>query len=444
MLTALLWACAPSPLDDTDTPASRQAPEDPPGLFTFDGPRPRNVLLLSIDTFQVRRMGRYTGTPTTPELDRLLAQGVTFERHRSCSSWTMPAMLCVLSGRYNQELGYVPNFIGGHPDPVPDGTDLLSDWLHERRYATGIVTANSFLTPAYNMTGGYDRRVRLELEDAAVIAEAGLETLDELVAEAEPEAPWFLHLHFMDTHAPYTVAEGYGKRLELRPDIGYDLGSRADANWIAENWAKLDDATRAAIRVELKARYEGNMHYLDEHVGLLLDELDARGELDETLVVVVSDHGEHLLEDDQLGHGQDLSRLQFEAVAGFWARGLQTASWDGVTSHVDVLPAMWEAMGWDPRDDFTGRVPTTEGSAYGELYRELATWQGIERDGHKLLYEWGGQKLLFDLESDPDEQTDLYDPDDPRVVALWDELLPLVEGLYGFFPEGDAPTDPGP
>lgn len=199
-LVAVVLGCAAPP----EVPPRPAAPEADTAVDTAptsfaphsvlrdrDGPA-RHVVMLSIDTLR-----RDAVTPASaPFLTGLAARGLSLERHRSCSNWTVASMMCALSGRSTVDLGFHPMTL----DPLPDALEFLPDLLRDRGYAGRMVTGNELLVAENRLTDGYDEVVLAKSQPASVIVDRGLELLDGL---RSGDAPWVLHLHFMDPHAPY-------------------------------------------------------------------------------------------------------------------------------------------------------------------------------------------------------------------------------------------------
>jgi len=400
-------------------------------LLDFDGEPPSNLIILSVDTLRRDALGRYGGS-LTPNLDRLLAEGVALDDHRSCSNWTYASMLCVLSGKTTDQLGFEPlHKPSGEPAPLTAGFTLLGHLLDERGMTGAVVSTNVFLSDTFHTTAGYTYETYDGELDAAGVVDAGLALQEQL-----PGDRWLLHLHFLDPHDPYDTPPAYQQALDGLPPLGWDLTDLISLNELRGALPELDEETRALVDAHLRARYDGLTRYVDDEIGRFLEAMEERGALDDALVVVLTDHGEQLLDHGDIGHGLTLFDEETRAVAGFWSPSLTPAVWEGPTSHVDLLPTLAQALGWSVDIDFSG-VPIG-GEARPILvhrYSREETLQSVVFEDQKLVYDWQSGYALYDLSDDPGEQLDRADDDPASVERLRGYLEPQTAALLELYPD---------
>ena len=161
---------------------------------------PKNLLFISIDTVRRDRVGRYSGGTQTPFLDELMDEGVVLDDHQSCSNWTYPSMLCLLSGQNTLDLGFEPTVYYGAPDLFPSGKELLADWLGAAGYQTAMVSASPYLMQTYGTVEGFDTAIGNTVWKAE---EAVTQALD-VATGFSTDAPYYLHLHLLDPHASFS------------------------------------------------------------------------------------------------------------------------------------------------------------------------------------------------------------------------------------------------
>ncbi len=430
LLAAALAACAPQA--QPDAPAARpdaaEAGEEqelslaeilpPPELGSEEAldPRPAhppaNVLMISIDTLRRDFVGRYddSGAPSdTPTMDRLLAEGVALDNHRSCSSWTLPSVVCALSGLDATESRFAP---ADGSYAVPDDVRFLADYLRDEGYTTGLVAANSFLLGNGTVGRSYDHSVSAIAEPADQVITRGLSLLDEL--QASSDAPWLLHLHFFDPHAPYTPPEGYAD--DVGPLVGMDIDV-------------------------LEALYRGEVHFLDDQLGGLLDTLEARGDLENTLVVLWSDHGEQFSEHGNFYHGNSLYPEEVQTIAGFWGEGLEPLPMAGPTAHSDLTPAVLYHLGLEmPFEAWVEELhqPTLLRPRFALRVFEDTIIQAVNIQGKELHYAWSGDAELYDREADPGAQRDLFPQSVEHARGIAQLLGFEVQLLEELYPDREA------
>jgi arylsulfatase A-like enzyme len=302
----------------------------------------RNVLLIVWDTVRAGNLSLYGyGRATTPNLERFAGRGVRFDLAFATASWTLPSHASLFTGRWPHELG------ANWTSPLRPDVPTLAEFLSARGYDTAGFVANleycgretgldrGFAHYADYPIGLYEtfgRYVglghRMELLSWACIMERVVEKASGLKWELIPQSsehakrgaqvdrefldwqswqqgrrrPFFAFLNYNDAHTPYEVPDRAMPGFGLRPATCHDRLTLR--RWTGHEKAKLAyNDVRMASDV-----YDDCVSYLDQRLGVLLEELGRRGVLDETLVIVTADHGEHLGDHLLFFHGCSLFR----------------------------------------------------------------------------------------------------------------------------------------
>lgn len=427
LLLAALTACAPAADDGSS-------------------PRPPNVLLLVIDTLRTDHLSSYGyGWPTTPNIDALAQRGVRFDDCTAGASWTMPSMISLMTGRRLLTVLY----------RIPDSHPVLAERFAEGGYRTGAFVANSLVSAESGFARGveaWDARQRSTpqwtADDVIGRAVAFLDGAD--------ERPFFLWLHFLDTHDPYTPEsvpwkrkpdEVFGPDVQALIEASIASAPEADRPWLGYQLGMLADEVN---------RYDGELLFLDERIGGLLARMQASGQLDNTVVALVADHGETLFQRPEHGSRmatmrryrsdqgermrledyvkkqhdgtvfQELVRTPF-ILAGPGIPPGQVSN--ALVCNLDVVPTLLGLAGLQPLAgegrDLSGvlrrgaPVPDAEWVTSASSLQLMARLPG----GAKLVLtrepvaaQWGGEPQLFDLSADPGEARPL--PLDPYGEAL--------------------------
>jgi len=312
---------------------------------TADSP---NVLLIVLDTVAAGHLGLYGyPRPTTATLEELAARGVRFDRAIATSSWTLPSHASMFTGRWRHELAC------SWSTPLGRRFPTLAEHLGGRGYATaGFVANTAYCAYDSGLARGFatyeDYALpRLAPFEMARLVERGLDALDRLAESARfwsgsdeypppenpildlfaydeprsadaisgafldwlagrrpPDRPFFAFLNYMDAHYPYLVPPDGLRRFGRRP-------SDPRAWELIKHWRTIDKAQLSPAEVaEARDAYDSCIADLDERIGLLLDELDRRGVLDDTWIVLTADHGESFGEHGLFQHGTGLYQDQ--------------------------------------------------------------------------------------------------------------------------------------
>jgi arylsulfatase A-like enzyme len=303
----------------------------------------RNVLLLVWDTVRAGNLSLHGyERRTTPNLERLAAGGVRFDPAFSTSCWTLPAHASLFTGQWPHQLGV------DWKSPLRDDVPTLAEYLAAHGYDTAGFAANlDYCTRESGLARGFAhyedypidlyevfaRYValgnRLEISDWAGVLGRILEkcsgrSFERLIPRSREHAknaaavdkaflgwlsrqqvrhrPFFAFLNYNDAHTPYEVPDQSVPGFGLQPTSSRDR--LVLFGWNSADKAKLEyHDVRMAIDV-----YDDCIAYLDRRLGILLDELGRRGVLDDTLVIVTADHGEHLGDHLLFFHGGSLYR----------------------------------------------------------------------------------------------------------------------------------------
>jgi arylsulfatase A-like enzyme len=432
----LAVACQQEP-DAEPTPAAGPDPDGAPTdtYPVFRDRVPRNLLFLSIDTLRRDVMRRYQHLgDLTPFLDGIAATGVALDDHTQCSNWTFHSTTCTLLGRSNIENGFVPRLAKNARESVPPGTQLLAGYLADAGYHSILVSPNGWLSQEWGNAQGYTEfAVPPGTGTQAVYAE-GVGRLEKAIDQGADR--WFMHLHVLEPHAGYNPPDEYIP--DGLPPVPADLTIKDDHYDLRDDYAALDPVTQQNVAIHLRGLYDGEVRWLDDQLRGVFEDLGTRGLLADTLVVIWTDHGEAFWEHGRNTHAYDLYREENDAIALFWAPNIEADAWTGPTTATDIVPTVLQLFDVPIPDEVTG-------TPLGEAAEDRARFafsvarhgavQSVIKDNWKMVFRWSGRAELYDLDADPDEQTDLYAPDHPMVPELWALLRPVSETAEPLVPE---------
>lgn len=286
-----------------------------------------NVVLISVDTLRADRVGAYGYTlATTPVLDELAERGVLFERAVSQSSWTRPAHMSMMTGLYPAEHGFVAL---ADRRPLEEEVPTLASVLQAEGWQTVAFTGGINVSADFGFDRGFDsyrsngRTFRDNLED-----------LRWWLDNQRKEDPFFLFLHGYDAHTPYDGFPADREALGLP-----EHKPRKSFRKVCEK------ASEPGALKRYSDEYDAAVHRADRYVGKALDELEQRGLLRNTLVVVTSDHGEELGEHGGCFHLSTLYREVLDVPLMFVGPGLAARRVPQlVPASVAIAPTIVEAV----------------------------------------------------------------------------------------------------
>jgi len=368
------------------------------------------VVVISIDTLRADFASEMSSWK------RLADRGSWWESQMSTSSWTLPSVASLVTGRMPGDHGagcFWEQCQGLQPD-----VQTIAEVLDERGYRTVAVTANPWITRSTGFARGFDQYFDFgdispvwlttsgppqgeHRQDGARLIDKAIELLDEM-----PDRGFYLWVHLVDPHMPYLHAD-WPKGQEL----------------IAPAVRVAPPASREA-RTEIINSYRAEVEHADMQVNRLLDALEQRKILDQAIIVFTSDHGEEFWEHGGIEHSHSHHREVIEIPLVMVGPGMAVGKREDVASIVDIVPTIRAMIGLQPEGiDLRNPVDATRiATAYGNGQMEHS--QSARNQQFKVIMKGnpdGAESNIraYDLEKDPDElRPQALDPDDPLLQAL--------------------------
>jgi len=404
-----------------------------PGEIAIDSPAPlagKNLLLVTLDTTRADFLSCYNGPPgLTPTLDRLAAQGAILLRATSQTNVTNASHVAILSGLYAADA----RVMGNHAR-IPEDVDTLASAFGRAGYATAAFVACRHLGPLVLGLRGFEQyRAPDALSTADEIVDDFLTWLDR-----GDGRPFFAWVHFFDPHAPYEPPERYrslfysGDPTEgSAPPLAEDPDFLRSTDTVRERFGAVRDRS---YPVEM---YKGEIRFVDDELGRLLERLHTLGLDSTTAVTVLADHGESLGEHGIYYMHKELFETNLRIpwimrVPGF-PQGIRVET---PVTQIDFAPTVVELFGVrldgeaPRRGTSLARVlrgesdPALEGreSLVHESANNLSVavrqgpWKLVVKNGEPVVR--GEPVALYRLDHDPDELENLAAREGERVREL--------------------------
>jgi len=390
-------------------------------LFMFrptssNGP---NVLLITLDTTRADHIGCYGATTArTPVLDRMAAEGILFERAYTPVPLTLPSHATILTGLLPPEHGLRINAVKSLDSGIP----TLAEHFDQHGYRTSAFIASYVLNSRFGLNRGFgyynddvtngekgEHGVH-QLRSARQIVNASLDWLN---SEGTSSDPFFCWVHIVDPHMPY----------QKHPkELGSDFAGNA---------------------------YEAEIAFADQHLGRLIAWLEEHNKLENTIVVIVGDHGEGLGEHGETEHGYMVYESTMHVPLIFRIPGDMVADSRGkrinqVVSLVDLYPTIGDLAGLPITSSLevsgqnlfaVGDTIASENDSpcvYGESEAPLleAGWSPLQcviSDQRKYIRTQRPE--LYDLASDPKELNNLAEQHPEQLDRLEERWKQLEAGL---------------
>ena len=419
LMLALVALCAWRSVDVLRPPTPGPWADNRPTV----GSRP-NLLVITVDTLRADHVS-WAGyeRPTTPHLDALPAW--RFATTYAHAHWTTPSTASLLTSLHPSS-----HRTTDYADVLPDGARTLTQILAESGYVTGYFTANFAVSQPTGLTRGGDwvvseldlphrRLMPSTLGRILATLSGDLDRADRLNAHVLPflesvrDRRFFLYVHYKDPHQPYEPPAPYDEMFD--PD---HEGRRILDPALRSQWP-----ITPRERQNMVARYDGEIRFVDEQIGRLLEELERLNLRTNTIVVVTSDHGEEFEEHGGWLHGQTVydETVRVPLLIYYAPLTRESAEVGGVVMRqVDVVPTLLDLMDLPPEAQFQGMslLKLLRGDVRSHFGQERAIVTQGQRTGvaawisgsRKLVRKTEGDAVtyeLYDLARDPGETRDL-------------------------------------
>jgi arylsulfatase A-like enzyme len=438
-----------------------------------DAQRPPNVVVIALDTLRPDHLGCYGhARGTSPNLDRFAANSVVFDNAQSAAPWTAPSLLSLMTSLYPSVHG-----VSTFPDPgaMSERVTTLAEVLKSRGYATAAFTDGGYAKRQFGLGQGFDLYPLNEGdtpdEHASNVLHPSrlvpnLERTLRWVEEFKDE-PFFLFFHTYEVHGPYRPPEA--DLQAYRPDYR-EREEHERLVAVIDRWLEKREIDADGVRLILKHKehcnagngpeqeglyqklnefgirtsdadimdfwrdlYDAEIRHTDRELARLFERLE-RGDLAEnTIVVVVSDHGEGFGEHGYVGHGNALHDEALRVVLMMRAPGFAARRVSDVVTSVDVMPTVLELAGArEAAPALQGRsvVPALRGETLPLAPTFSHSLSRKDREGRQWSVREGRWRLVWDEEK---QTATLFDVEsDPRELAEVSAANPKVtERLLG-------------
>jgi arylsulfatase A-like enzyme len=448
-----------------------------------------NVVVVVLDTVRARDTVPIAASPM-PGLAAIAESGTEFTNAFSTAPWTVPSHASLFTGTYPSRHG-----TGGASPSLGHSMPTLAEAFQDADYETVGVSNNTWVTREFGFDRGFEtfrkgwqyvqsdtdlgsvvrakepmakvRAARDRLFDGNPLVNAANVLYGELADDEgagrttqwveqwldgrDERAPFFLFLNYIEPHIEYSPPKEHAERF-LPADASYE-----EAAALRQDPRAFDVGEYSLSQREfelLRGLYLGELAALDEHIGRLRDALVAAGEWEETVFVVVGDHGENVGDHGFLGHQYDLHDTLLHVPLVIHGDGFGDGRSDDLVQHVDLVPTLLDAAGVDapelrgqvqgrsvhPRTDAQPREavfaeyldPQPSPDALEERFEQIPdrvrrfdrTLRAVRTREEKYIRGDDGTEWLYRIDDDPGETANLADGSRrPALAGRLDEWL---------------------
>ncbi len=362
----------------------------------------KNVLLISLDTLRADHVGCY-GYPreTSPNIDLLARDSAVFLNTFATSSWTLPSHVSLMTS-----LNCINHQVYNNDQKIDPSILTLADVMRENDYFNGAITGGAFVKGSFGFNKGFDSyRVAgniISPDSAHKICRASLNWI-----RKHKDRNFFLFVHTYQIHTPYESPAPYNEYF-LADDAEYKRIRQHKFRFYQENrYSPVTDKFKQNI-IDL---YDAGILYTDAVlIKTLVDELKALGIYDNTMIILLSDHGEEFYEHKGWAHSHSLYNeiIKVPLIIKFFASehaGVKTKKYARL---IDVMPTILDTVNIaypDQYSDGKSLLDLVNGRNTGDGERiflaEFSTDPIDRMIPRKIAINQGRNKLIMNDEYDP-------------------------------------------
>ncbi len=396
----------------------------------------KNVVLFTIDTLRRDALGLYApGRGHTPFLDSLAPRSLVFSNAHSVAPYTQSSFPGLLTSSYLFDVPRAPKL-------SPRRT-LISEALQEQGVATAAFHSNPYLSGYFGWDRGWDHfydSMEDDVDDYSpyIKGEALNRKVDAwLASRSGParERPLFLWVHYMDVHEPYVPDRKYIEQVDGSIRLG-----REEMLGLFKDVVLPRDASRPETVRLLHNLYLAHVREVDEYARELFHMLEKHGLLEQSAVIVTTDHGDEFGEHGGLSHdGKMYAELVHVPQLVYNPPEGRGGVCNRLVSGLDIPPTIMRLFGLAPHPNFQGRplfplAAYPEGCCYGEAVGKLShrikeTDRPVyfcREGGLKIIYREEEERWeLYDLKQDPEEKVNIVGSS-PLAEEMKSKLLPRI------------------
>ena len=479
-----------------------------------------NVLFLVMDTARAQSVLPSENPGVMPNLESFQEGATTFSDAITSAPWTLPSHASMFTGQYTTDHGTNAGSLTFEPEVVP-----LAEQLRQSGYETMAISNNSWISPEFGFDAGFDyfyggwELIKGGVDLQGVVRENSnrIQQFKEVVNKLtvsnlhrtilntayawgyhrrydygakftnyrikrllnktwNQSRPFFLFVNYLEPHLTYDPSKPY-RYKHIPDDLSQEQLESVDQKpweYLAGNADMTEDDFRA-----LEALYEGELSYLDYRLGQLFDFLQGEGVLDETLIVVVGDHGENIGDHGLMDHQYCLydSLLRVPLILRYPEQVPVGSTTDKLVEIRDLYPTVLNLCEVElPTDKSVSSFSLLDGSGLNsnkgreEVFAEYTVPQPdvdqlrsrtdnpgrlkflnlldrslrcVRTRNWKYIRGTDGSEKLFDLDSDPGETTDISETNPSVVSELQEKLDSSFEPLSDRFGEKMEEVDAG-
>jgi len=409
---------------------------------------------VSLDTLRADHLGVYGYyRDTSPAIDEIAKESVVFMQARPQSSYTLPSHKSMLTGYYPRLLDYMSAFRNAPNKKLPAGVPLISTYLKKAGYHNVAFTNSGYVASVCGFFKDFDfynelSNLKSQWEEGdRIVKKTGFDKAFEWLKNRRGSAPFFMFMHTYSPHAPYAAPEKYDNLFHS--DLESDLPVTIAGEFLNKLTLQRNEPGFSVPRGDVEAiisAYDRGVRWTDDEIKKLYGLLQSLGLLENTILIITSDHGEEFFEHKGFGHNTMYEELLHVPLIIRYPKKFKRGTIiEKTVELIDLQPTILDLLNIKPAYPVHGKslLPLLTGRYEQSredqpIFASRPGWDMIRYGKYKLILRTGDKKVyynLYNMEDDPTEKINLIN--NSTVESEIKDTL--VRGLLYYF----AQCNPG-
>jgi arylsulfatase A-like enzyme len=392
-----------------------------------------NIILISIDALRADHLGSYGYfRNTSPHIDEIASEGILFKNAFTTASWTLPSHMSLFTSLYPPEL-VKSDFHNG----LDASETTLAEILKKNGYRTAAFVGGLYLSSVFNLNQGFETWYESQENTLGTFQKISPEVFSWL--EENKNHKVFLFIHAYDVHEPYSGAEMFYKNYS---------GVLENLSLVRSNLESFRNTETGELSLSKEdieyiiANYDADIVQVDKFIGEFVEKLKELGLYNRSVIIIISDHGEQLMEHGSIGHvGLYDEVMRVPLIIKHPKLGFKNKTIENQVTLMDILPTILDMTNIKTHSEIRGMslfpyILSSEKSdrfVYAFVYNPVSRKFGsVIRTGKWKFFdreENNKQEELYNLEEDPEEKNNLAKERLNIVKDLKENLMNLKNNM---------------
>ena len=377
-----------------------------------------SIVLITIDTLRSDHLPCYGyRNKIAPNICKLAKSSILFTNAISQSSWTLPAHASILTGVYSHQHKAESFYKRDKIQMISTEYEYLPELLRQNGYSTAGFVSAFYVGPEFGFDRGFESFNTINAGSKMITSRRITDNAITWIEKTDDK--FFLWLHYYDPHHKFRYHKMSDKIYTRQVDEKTNLKYKG---WNVHPYNKKFFEKN---REKYTTLYDGEIFFVDYFIQQIIDTLSKSGKMEDTILVITSDHGESFNEHGLVGHDNQLYANLINVPLIIHIPGARPRRINKIVETKDIMPTILESIGLEkPSYIQENSLFNARDFAFSEIYNRNKNKRiSLVSDRYKLIYTYNDEVIeLYDLKEDPGENHNIAEENKDIVEGLFKEM----------------------